>query len=80
MTGPLDKKIEVNGICFDALGWFPFSTRKGIMLTAQLVDGEYTANQVRDALVGQQIEGYEIRGVEMKAVHGQTDAKIGILI
>jgi len=87
MSGPLDGVIEINGIRFNPLGWFPLSymsTRQGrtggIILTAQLVDGEYFRDQVSSALVGQSIEGKKIRGVEMFAVDQQTDKKIGLLI
>jgi len=83
MTGFADKDIEINGIKFDALGWWPMALREradGIMLTVQLKDGEYTGDQVSEALVGATLSGHKIRGVEMFAVPGQTDHKIGILI
>lgn len=83
MTGPLDKNIEINGIKFDAIGWFPIALRErgdAIVLTVQLADGEYTGSQVSECLVGATLSGHKIRGVEMFAVEQQTDKTIGILI
>ena len=83
MTSPADQDIEINRIKFDALGWFPLALRErgdGIMLTAQLKDGEYTGDQVSSSLIGQTLSGHKIRGVEMFAVDQQTDKKIAILI
>lgn len=83
MTGPLDQDIEVNGIKFDALGWFPLELRErgdGIVLTVQLKGGEYTDEQLSSALIGQTLSGHKIRAVGMFAVPNQTDHKIGLLI
>lgn len=79
MSSPADKDIEINGIKFNACGWYPLADR-GVVLVAELVGGEYTWDSVSKGLVGQEIEGHPIRGAEMSAVHQQTGKMIGILI
>ena len=71
---------EIIGLKFVMSGEGYTQSNGGEVLTAVLVDGEYTGSQVSSALVGQDLDGKEIRGVEMFAVEQQTDKAIGLLI
>ncbi|HUT87017.1 MAG TPA: hypothetical protein VMX15_02905 [Candidatus Heimdallarchaeota archaeon] len=83
VTSRIRKEVrarEINGIRFVLSGEGYTLANGGEVLTGWLRDGEYTGDQVSKALLGQDLDGKEIRGVEMFAVDQQTDKAIGLLI
>lgn len=70
----------VNKIEFEFLGDSFLVEGRGRVYTAQLI-GEYTADQVRNQLLGQKVPPSHkiIRGIDMLAIERQSNTKIGIL-
>ena len=72
--------MKVNGIEFMFLGDSFLVKDRGRAYTAKLI-GRYTATQIKEALLGQEIPatGKRVLGVEMFAIEHQSDTPISLL-
>lgn len=70
---------KINKIKFRWLGETYEIKDRGIAHTVQLI-GVYTYSEVSDCLKNKKCSKGIIRGIEMYAIHNQTNRKIGLLI